>query len=229
MTRKDWAIVLLGVLVLMLACGGGGGSSSSAPTQQQPGTPPTVTHNTQPGFPAVPMFYGSTHVTLAESRGFSLIPRAYAQTPSQISMTGNYSGFCLGTPQGRPAAVSIAVYGAGRWDAASLCDTSWFNTPEGAALNSEGAPVIGNGTIGNLVVKVAASSVQVSSSSGKVQVFVRRSGQVLDTAITCTLAKAVKCTDTRTFAVVDDDEIVITATVQPGDAYRNLRVFLGKS
>jgi len=137
--------------------------------------------------------------------------KVYAQSVT-VTNAGNYSGFCAALPSG----ATSTLYGIGRWSD-SDCSTNF------ASLSDDGAPVIGNGTIGNLIVLGTGG---LDANDGTVQILVNN----VVTPITCRLGTGKKCTDSvNTFAVLDGDGIVATITTLNGSQLHNVRVLLGKN
>ena len=215
MKLKIYAVAVTAVLILVLACGGShqnGGSTT-------PGI--KVARWTISPTPVYSGAVGSGPRAATQPGGFSLIPEAHAQsTPGPIQVTGNYSGFCHDTPryEDYPAGfgpIKFVVYGMGRWDD-SNCRNNWSNWSE------DGAPIIGDGTLGSLYVLGTGGS---TTASGLVEVYVN--GTL--TPITCTLGTSNKCTDTiHTYPVKDGDSLFVRIAIEQGDHFRNLRVLLGK-
>ena len=216
MKSKLFAVSLfLNVLLLIAACSG----PMHSVTNPGPGNVATRFTAFVGGLPG---FHGlAQKKTTAFS--FSLIPEVHAQVQQTVSFTGSFSGFCPSVTS--PAGAANLFFGAGELDGLS-CDNSFFiNNPDNAATaaaNASGAQlVIGDGTIGPLVV-------YADSSTATVKVFVNRGGQILDTGISATFDGTSKhVLNTATFPVLDGDTIAVVA-VSDGNPSRNIQFVLAK-
>lgn len=131
----------------------------------------------------------------------SIIPSAYADTVSTITMTGVYHGACDFPPGGLSSGTSYIPMNTN--DCARGTLVSAFADPNGAAADYIGEPAIGSGTLSQLVV--------YGHGSGTVHVYVNRAGQVVDTGLQCTLSGTAlnRCYDTTdTFTLSDGDMVV---------------------
>lgn len=233
-TLKLYAL-LTTIALLLIACGGGSGGTTGG-TPQPPTPPPTPQAQSANGFSAVPGVSGRVVTSTASAQSFdwSLVPRANAQTGTTISVIGTWSGYCTKTPTSANGTAAIIVFGLGRLDGQGDCSASWFFAGSGisagqsAAMNAgkRGQLVTGNGTLQGLIVTGSGGK---QSDSGLVEIFVLRAGSILPTGLSCALGTGDQCRNTTTtFAVNNDDYIIATATVQPGDAIVNLRVMTAK-
>jgi hypothetical protein len=199
------SLIAFAALILAVLTGCGGGQPSGSNPQ------PPVT-GFQFVFSPTPVFnLVRDKQPQVAARDWSLIPSVHAQNPVTVTNVGNYSGFCATVPAG----ATTTLYGVGRWSD-SDCLTNF------ASFSNDGAPVIGAGTIGNLIVLGTGG---LDATDGVVQILVNNTV----TPITATLGTSRKATDaTHTFAVNDGDSIVATITTKSGTALQNVRVLLGK-
>lgn len=234
--NRIWAMLngLLFVALLVIACGGTQGTG----TVYNPPPPKPPNANAPFVFSAIPN-NGSLHLATPQSAQsffdrFSLVGTVHAQNPTPVVLSGNYSGYCPLVGFASSSAVGTILYGAGSLSTQSCSQYysgAGSDPGNAAALNtSSGALVIGAGTLQGLVVADDKSSVPVDATSGKVEVWVLRSGQVLATPITATLGTSRIAEDsTDTFIVQDQDQIILTVTTNPNDSLSNIQWYLGKS
>lgn len=217
-------ILVVAFAVAMVACGGGH-------------------HNMQRSaqfvWSAIPLF--STQKPLPSTASTFMDKfTVNAQVNAPVALTGNYSGFCrvivpnAPVPSGQK--IQVVIYGMGSWGISDCRDS---NTP-GIVPNVSGAPVIGDGSLTNLIVLARGNG--TAADSGQVNIWVVGQSQPLP--ITCSLgvgdsnAHKSKCSIVGSVPVKDGDELVATITLlpvnlpngttQPGDSYSDVRVLLGK-
>jgi hypothetical protein len=232
-SMKAWHVIAFGLFLALAACGGN--HSSGIPTPPPPGGGGVVHHSF--GFSAIPT-HGTLHTAVNTAKevasGWSLETSVHAQNSPTIVMTGDYNGYCpqVGAPTSNQS-VGLILFGAGSLTQQS-CNGNYFfgaGTDPGnaAALNTQqGALVIGSGTLQGLVIVDDATSI-VGQGSGLVEVWVLRAGQVLPTGISATLGSNREVQDASdSFAVQDQDQIILTITVGPTDQINNLQWYLGK-
>jgi hypothetical protein len=234
-------------------------SSNSAPTSAP--TPPTSTAKTQQVAAGAPEGFHGSNAKVTTTHSFSLLPKVYAQSTTSINLTGGYSGLMPYYPPAELVQISGAaaypIYGVGSFltqcisgqigSSTTLCPYAQAtgSMTAGQALATQGltpsqtnyvnpAFVTGAGTLGPLVVYGSAGT---SSGAGTalIEVWVLRSGAVMNTGITCSLSvtpfplgQPTRCTSTQTFTVQDEDQVVGTITID--NAFiTNVVFFLGKS
>lgn len=228
--QKFIVVALVSSIVTFIACGGGhsgtGGSGGGG------STPPTKTSARASIGPIAGM-----HVFAANTKtsfNFSLVPRAYAQVNTTVTLSQSWNGICNNSPGSLSQNASFFVYGLGQYQSAN-CSNSWFNDSDGSVgidNATDGQLVVGNGTITNLVAYTGKGTVLTGANSGKIKLGVVRGAQRLDTGITCTLGIGndyLKCSSTQTFAALDGDQVVAIALVSPGDHLVNLNVVFTKA
>src|SRR5438477_6981044 len=107
-----------------------------------------------------------------------------AQVNAPVALTGNYSGFCrVMVPNGPVPSgqkIQIVIYGMGSWGISDCRDS---NMPGIVPPNVSGAPVIGDGSLTNLIVLARGNG--TAADSGKVNIWVVGQSQPLP--ITCSL------------------------------------------
>lgn len=152
---------------------------------------------------------------VASSFSFDLVPTAYAQVAISLpAINQSFEAYCDTAPEG----VEFVLYNAGKFDNPN-CSQAWTN------FANRGAGVTGKGTLKNLFCWGENGS---NSTAGRVRVKVIRNGSQLDTPFSCTPGMNPRATDlTSTFAVEDNDEIVLTGDTSQGSVSK-LRVLLMK-
>jgi hypothetical protein len=236
-TNRIWAMLnaVIFIALLAVACGGIQGTGNVyTPPPPNPPTPMNAPFVSS----AIPN-NGSLHLAKPQSAAslwdrFSLVGTVHAQNPTPIVLSGNYSGYCPLVGFAATSPVGTILYGAGSMSTASCSNYysgAGSDPGNSAALNATaGALVIGAGTLQGLVVADDKESVPVNSTSGKVEVWVLRSGEVLATPITATLGTGRIAEDsTDSFAVLDQDQIIVTITSNPNDSLSEVQWYLGKS
>lgn len=202
---------LMGLAMFLAACGGSfTKSTGTGSTPTAPG-PLSFLSSSSP----FPGFHGGISKTTALSAGF-----AGFEASQTVSVNGSLSGFCASVPE----SATFVVYGFGRWDD-SNCKGHWdMQTNSGTLL-------IGDGTLGPLVV--TAHGTGAGDASGTVHIYVQAAGTTTqtDTGITCAIGTSqdAVCEDTtHSYAVHDHDRIVAKAITLAGDQFEALQVVIGK-
>jgi hypothetical protein len=212
-------IVLTAAVITITACGGnrpggnGGGSALRA-----------FIFNSNPlGF-HVTKGFGTARASIAP---FTV--NAQATTPGG----GNFPGFC-DTHTGGVARTVTVIYGLGRWSSGSCDDRSTSDSDVGVAIPQ-------NGQIGNLTVDARGTGTVADNGtigingagSGQSEVIIiHTDGTRTQAPLTCTLGVSAvdakdHCEDktpAHHIDVVAGDQVISKFWVNPGDAYRAIRV-----
>jgi hypothetical protein len=242
MKLLKWYSVLVTVLFL-IACGGGNQGSSN---NGQPGGGSTSTTSHSVGaFSGLPGMHAVRKITttVTSAFNFDIIPTAHAQVATPLVASGTLTGFCNSSPDpvifanvlNQP--VELITYGMGRFDSAENCAVPQGNwaiqagKADVALPSMDGAPVFDAGTIFRLNVQISAASKLSSATSGKVNVYVLRGGQVSTLTLTCTLGTTTDCNDNgntsgHTFALLPRDQVFATVLLGPGEQVKGFRVAL---
>jgi len=242
-------VLCLSAALVLIACSGGMNNSSTqtAPTAvitpaPQPAPQPAPTPVPAPVVNTAHVHSGAsvgTHVYAAAAQpeaafNWSLIPRAYAQTPAALSLSQSWNGTCASFAKSTQSTASVLIYGLGQ--SSDQACSSYYNDTNGssAAMNAkDGQLVIGSGSLSNLVAWAAASGVKLSAtaSSGLIHIWIQRGSTTLDSGIECQLTNVgsyYRCSSTTTFAVLDGDLVVATLTSEVGDTISGLNVVFTK-
>jgi hypothetical protein len=217
--QKFVAIALVSSIITFIACGGSKGSSGGGtptPTPTPSASKPRVDIGAVAGMHA----FAANKTT---SFNWSILPKAYAQVVTTISLSQSYNGICNLNPTGQAVPISFVAYGLGQYSSQN-CTNFWSTNDTngaGAAANAQtGQLVIGNGAVTNLVAWTSKGTSLTGSTSGQVHVYVRRATNTIDTGISCTLGSGLdymKCASTQTFQVLDGDLLIGTLSTLPGD------------
>lgn len=235
-TNSFLVIILAAFSFACLGCGGGGSGTASNPQPPPPPPPPPATIQVKGG---LSQFFHSIS-------GFTTVVNA--QNPPTVAITGTYAGYCPSffMPTNPTQPIADVLYGAGSLVPPGGITVAPFyqcnfggiagngltpgeDAAENAATEAQPAPVFGSGNLIGLVAVDTPNSLATGATSGLVEVFVIRAGQVVPTGISCTLGLTRRCEDAvHTFAVVDGDGLVLTVTNQPGDNLQYVQVYVGK-
>ncbi len=193
-------------LAFMVACGRG-----TAPSQ----------NSVNGGTSATPVFGGSSGSQFAARRGFSIVPGVQAAGP--VTMTGTYSGFCAGIGLGG----ENAIYGLGRWGSSECEQVGVGVMVDGHLIGSEtpfieGAPILGDGTLSDLVVYAHGGT---NPNSYQARIYVNEKL----TSLGCTVGTAPRCEDTtHIIPVHDGDTVIATVSGAPIVLGGDIRIIFAK-
>jgi hypothetical protein len=170
-------------------------------------------------------------VVKLETHGWFSLPTVEAATI--VAVEQNWEGDCQSSPAVTGGNVAtITLFGVGQ-TVDETCSHSWVdNDTDGskaAGFNDTGKIVFGDGHISNLVVSVEKGT--VVQNPVLVTVWVKRSGTVLSTGLTCALAVQNDdqvCQSTASFAVQNLDRVIVTVTRTNGDMLVNLNAAFTK-
>jgi hypothetical protein len=243
----------LPILVLGIVLTGCSGKSSPSPSPSQP-TSPNNSHSLNGG--AIAGFHGGVAKTTT-SYHISLLSTVYAQTTS-VSLTGTYTGYGFYNNLGNvPEAFPVYGVGtlfsscAGPSSTSGPCPSATASgsmdpgqvlasqalTETIASVGSSFSPAIvtGSGTLSPLVVYAYANNPTTAGTGDLIEIWTVRNGQISNTGISCTLPVQVsatptlqRCESSSTFSVQDEDGIVASVTLNPGDNFGNLALYLVK-
>jgi hypothetical protein len=221
---KRISILTLALLVaFVVACGGGGSHGGPG------GGPPIAAAHR-----IIQSFVFGTEVYRKPPASASLpIETATVHAATDVVLAQSFHGVCNFSPNTAGDAVAL-LYGMGQNGAPGEpginCSSSWFtSTPDlAAASGNAGQVIIGDGTLSDLTCWTTEGTAAPTGITA--QIFLLRAGAIIDTGMTCPLTGNgyIKNQSSATFAALDGDRAIVTASKPAGDVWVNLNVVFDK-